>query len=299
MGNLSKRLLWGIITVLLVTNIASILLLTKNDKVSLDTSHDKIPTDVATVGDKKITRDHWISSLIDTYGKEYLRNLINKEVVFQMANEHDLEVNDKILEKELAYMEIAAGVMTEDEREKRREEWIENIKYDIYLDELLTKDIIVSDSDIQHYYNENREDFTFPTSYQISQIMVEDESNVNIILEELEKGTSFAQLANEYSIDPYTKGAGGYLGYFNEESTYLQDVYFQQLRDMEAGSYSEPFETSEGTIILYLHHVLPEIEMEYGDVQNHIRRVLAKQQLNVIPNPEVLWNEVGVEWIYK
>ncbi|WP_102029554.1 peptidylprolyl isomerase [Salirhabdus sp. Marseille-P4669] len=297
---MSRRLLWGIIIVLLITNIASILILTNGSGGNMSDIMDEenLPKEVAKVGNDTITADQWIKSLRSAYGEDYLKSLINEKVVFQLAEEYDLAVNEKFMERELAITETASGIISEAEREQLRKEWKDDIQYTIYRDELLTRDIVIDEQEIQNYYSQNQDRFDFETSYQLSHIVVDDENTAESILDALNNGQAFGELAEQYSIDTYTNQNGGYLGYFTNDSTYLQNIYFTALNNLEPGQFSEPFETTEGTVILYLHHVIPEVELAYDDVKKHIRRLLAKQKLKVEPSVEVLWEEVGVEWIY-
>ncbi|QHS23905.1 protein secretion protein [Virgibacillus sp. MSP4-1] len=297
---MSKRLLWGMITVLMVTNITTVLLFTNGNQASIDEFEDgrKIPNEVAVVGDESIKAEEWLDGLEQNYGKSYLKSAINQKVVFRLAEKQNLSLNDKLIQKELATIETASGIMSDKERERKREQWKKNIRYQNLLEELLTQDIQVTDSEVAQVYEEEPDQFDFPTSYQLSQIIVEDESTAQKVIRELEGGSSFSSLAKEYSIDENTSEKGGVLGYFPEDSTYLQDIYFETVENMEEDSYSQPFEIEDGTVILYLHQVLPGIDLQLEDARNEIRREIAKNKMTQEISAEYLWGEVGVNWIY-
>ncbi|GAA0504212.1 hypothetical protein GCM10008986_34720 [Salinibacillus aidingensis] len=297
---MSKRLLWGMITVLIVTNITTVLLFTNGNQASIDEFEDgrKVPNEVAVVGDESIKAEEWMDGLEQNYGEDYLKSTINQKVVFQLAEKQNLSLNEKLIQKELATVETASGIMSDKERERKREQWKKNIRYQNLLEQLLTQDIEVTDSEIAQVYEEEPDQFDFPTSYQLSQIIVEDESTAQKVIRELEGGASFSSLAKEYSIDENTSEQGGILGYFPEDSTYLQDIYFETAENMEEGSYSQPFEIEDGTVIIYLHQVLPGIDLQLEDVRNEIRREVAKNKMTQEISAEYLWGEVGVNWIY-
>jgi foldase protein PrsA len=297
---MSKRLLWGMITILLVTNIASIIILTgnKGDSVEDIVKESDIPKEVANIGGKAITAEEWIEQLQATYGETHLKSLINEKVVFQLAEENNLAVDEDLINKELATIETTAGVMTAEEREKNREKWTKTIRYEMLLDKLLTRDIIISEGEITKAFSDRKEQYEFPRSYQLSQIIVSDQNTAETVINELNNGQSFQQLAKEYSIDPYTKANGGYLGYFPEDNNYLQNIYYTTVNNMEEDSYSRPFQTGEGTVILYLHHILPEIQLGFDDAKDHVRSRLALEQIATNVSPEILWEELGVSWIY-
>ncbi|MBB6455267.1 foldase protein PrsA [Salirhabdus euzebyi] len=296
---MSKRLLWGMITLLLVTNIASIILLTnKSDSSIGELDGEKLPKEVAVIGDKTITAEMWMEQLQKEQGKDFLKNLINHEVVFQLADQHNITVGEKWMERELSIMETTAGVMSAEERQANRDKWKKTLQYQIFLDELLTRDVVLDESEMQKQFNEDTEQYNFAKSYQLSHIVVSDAATADKVVNELEGGASFSILAREYSIDHYTKAQGGYLGYFSEDNSYLQNVYFDMAKELEPGTYSIPFQTGDGTVILYLHHILPELSLQYEDVKNHLKREAAKDYITYEQSPELLWDEIGVEWIY-
>ncbi|MRG88195.1 peptidylprolyl isomerase [Salinibacillus xinjiangensis] len=295
---MSKRLLWGMIVILIITNIASILILSNKSVLRDAESGEKLPKEVAIVGDKSIKANQWIQSLQGEYGEEHLKKLINQEVVFQLAEQNDLSMDDKFLQRELAVIQSAAGLLSEEELEQKREQWETTIRYQAYLRDLLTQNIGIDENELNEAYQDKPDQYDFAKSYQLSQIMVEDSQTANQIVSELENGASFANLAREYSIDLHTKNKGGYLGYFPEDNTYLPDIYFNTAENMETNTYSQPFEISDGTVILYLHQELPSIDLEYEDVKNELRREIAMDKIGHEVSAEQLWGEVGVKWIY-
>ncbi|SEU10369.1 foldase protein PrsA [Salinibacillus kushneri] len=288
------------IIVLIVTNITTVLLLTNQNQTSVKKLENgkKIPNEVAVVGDQSIKAKKWLNGLQMKYGKDYLKSMINQEVVFQLAEQQNLSLEDKLVQRELAMVESTTGIMDEEERNRKREQWKSTIRYQNLLEELLTQNIEVTDSEINETYQEDTEQYDFPTSYQMSHIIVEDEGTAQSVISELENGDSFSSLAKKYSIDENTKEKGGFLGYFPEDSTYLQDIYFETAAGMEENTYSQPFEIEDGTVILYLHHILPDIDVELKDVQQEIRREIAKNKMDHEITAEYLWGEIGVNWFY-
>ena len=71
----------------------------------------------------------------------------------------------------------------------------------------------VSDAEIEEYYNNNKAEFTVEEQVQASHILVEDEATAKEILDKLNSGSDYAELAKEYSIDG-SASRGGNLGFF-------------------------------------------------------------------------------------
>jgi len=71
----------------------------------------------------------------------------------------------------------------------------------------------VSDAEIEEYYNNNKARFTVEEQVQASHILVEDEATAKEILDKLNSGSDYAELAKEYSIDG-SASRGGNLGFF-------------------------------------------------------------------------------------
>src|SRR5690625_3001742 len=101
---MSKRFLLSIVLVLIITNIATLLFWNQNDTnvdiVIDDKSGNQIANDqaVATIGDEEILYQDWKSSLQMDYGEVHLKKLIDRTVVAQLAEEKDIQINEKVID---------------------------------------------------------------------------------------------------------------------------------------------------------------------------------------------------------
>lgn len=303
---MSRRLLWGMVILLIITNITTVMGFMKYaDEQQESQANDDYGTEdldqnqVAIVGNSSISRPEWIQELTDQFGRRVLENMIDQNVVFQLADRYDIKLNEKWVNREVSILETTMNTFDEKQIEAERKKFKENVLYQLYLEELLTKDIVIEEQQIKQYYEKHKDYFDFSTTYQLSHILLEDMEEANQVLQELEEGASFSMLAREYSIDSYTKDEGGYLGYFAEDNVYLPSAYYETAKQLSPGEYSDSFQTKDGSVILYLHRVLPEITFTFEELKPVIKRRLAIEQINVEQAKHILWDEVGVEWMYS
>ncbi|WP_430789347.1 peptidylprolyl isomerase [Virgibacillus flavescens] len=296
-----KKLLLGIIVVLLVTNVASLLFWNKEEKkVVLDNENAEVNVKepVATIEGEDISYDDWISKLRDKHGQEQLKQMVDEELVAQLANKNDIEVSEKVIERELALLAGMQGPMTSEEIEQKEEEWRQDIIYRYRLGTLLTMDTTIPEEEMKSYYNEYKNQYNFTASMKVSHIIVNDMETAEKVKKELDNGASFPLLAKEYSIDEDTKKDGGYLGYFQTNSQFLPTGYLDAAKEMKKGTYSEPFKSDAGVAIIYLHRMLPEIDFTYEEIKPYLKTELALDEMDQSLTTEPLWNKLNIEWIY-
>lgn len=296
-----KKLLSGIIVVLLITNVATLLFWNKEEaNVLLDNEDAEVDVKepVATINGETVSYDAWMSVLRATHGKEQLKRMIDTEIVQQMAVENGIEISDKIIEREFALLTGMQGPMTTDETKQKESEWRKDIIYRYQLGALLTMDTTIPEEEMKAYYDEYKNQYDFSASMKVSHIIVQDTETAKKVKKELDNGASFPLLAKEYSIDEDTKKDGGYLGYFQTNSQFLPMGYVETAKEMDAGTFSEPFKSNTGVAIIYLHRMLPDINFTYEEIKPYLQRELALDELDQSLTTEPLWNKLDIEWVY-
>lgn len=299
---MTRKLLLGMIVLLLVTNIVTVTIwmMDRNEQgdegFTIDFDRNK---PVATIGQEEITYKQWMNKLEKIYGREALEAEIDEQVIRQLADQKNISLNEDVVELELSLLFAMEGILSETEAVEKEEEWSEGIRNRLYLEELLTTDMEITDQELQTYYDQYRGQYQFSQTIQLSHIVVSDQTTANKVVEELDAGASFTALAREYTEDDETQNAGGYLGYYTETSSFLPSAYFDQAMSMKEHTYSEPFNFDGGVAIIYLHRELAEIDLSYDDLKDHLRREVALEKLEVSPTAASLWSELEIEWIYQ
>jgi len=253
---------------------------------------------VANFGEESITYGEWMKSLRDTHGKEHLETMILKHLVKRFAEEKNLEVNPKVLEREVSFLTTMSGVMSDDQLEEQKKEWEEELTFRHQLESFLTEDVQVSDEEAQFHYASYKNQYNFTASYQLSHIVVDDMRTAEKIISELEEGAQFSLLAQEYSTDEDTRDVGGYLGYFTKESQFVPYGYPEVVDGLDEQSYSDPINLGDRVAIVYLHRDLPEVKSSFEESKGEILRELAMKQVDQNQRIEELWTQLGIEWIF-
>ncbi|HLR08563.1 MAG TPA: peptidylprolyl isomerase [Bacillota bacterium] len=300
---MSKKLLLGIIIILLITNIATLLFWSKNKREETTIEENDVTissTDpVATIDKDTITYDEWMDDLRNNYGKQQLKSMIDHHIVNKLAAEKNIIIDDKVLDREVAHLTTMAGIMTKEEAARREKEWREAVEYRYQLEMLLTDGEKVPEADIREFYDNYHKQYDFEASIQLSHIVLPNMETAEKVKRELDSGASFGLLAQEYSVDEETKDDGGYLGFFVHTSQFIPDGYVEKVSEMKEHSYSKPFETDDGVAIIYLHRKLPTITFTYEEIKPYIKNELALERTDQSLTADPLWNKFDIDWIYE
>jgi parvulin-like peptidyl-prolyl isomerase len=140
--------------------------------------------------------------------------------------------------------------------------------------EALAEENQVTDEDVEAYYDQNAE-AEFGPSATVRHILVEDEATATSVLERLEAGEDFADLAQELSIDTASAQVGGDLGDVIRGAT---------VPEFEEAVFSAPLDTPTGPVqTQFGFHILEVTERNdepqpLEDVEDQIREQLEGQR---------------------
>ncbi len=291
---MKSRTIWTIILgVLLVCCISAAYTLTKSQAGASPSGES-----IATIGDKSVTREEWLKEMEDQYGKSTLEDMINVRVVEQLAKKNNLKVSKNEIDREFLLVKAVNNSFYEDEHTTGKE-WKDQIRYNILLEELLTRDIDISNKELKSFYNKNKELYQFDDSYRIRHIVVKNEEEASEVLKELKGGSSFEAIAAERSTDRYTSSYGGDLGFVTEASDNIPSAYIEEAKTLKADEWSEkPIKVSIGYAVIQLKEKLKARTFSYDEVKDQIRRQIAMDQLGDKATVKTLWKEADVSWFY-
>jgi peptidyl-prolyl cis-trans isomerase C len=183
-------------------------------------SRSKSPV-LAQVGMSKITVADLRSRLKDT-PPAYQQYVASTEGRRQFLN---LLIREKILLAEAKTLGIDRDASYKEALERFKEDWKqrqkdyeETLLVESTLRRLRSKDLSVTDTEVQKYYDEHRADFEKPLEVTASHILVNTEAQGQEVLARLKAGEPFEKLALEMSKDPATAIRGGKLSPFRRGS---------------------------------------------------------------------------------
>ncbi|XJZ27396.1 peptidyl-prolyl cis-trans isomerase [Bacillota bacterium Lsc_1132] len=291
-----KKELWLIIAGLFLLNVLTVVFFfAKSEGTSgFAAANEK----VATVGGESISRQDWLNELEARYGKEVLKDMIDQKVIRETAAKYKITVSDEDVRRQLRMAQAVYGSSAAENKAVDEKKWKEQVKNSLLLEEILTKDVVVSENEMKKYYKENRDQFRVPTTYHLSHIVVKTEAEAKKALKELSQGSSFSALAMERSIEEFSANQGGDIGYISQDDEQYPAEYLQTAKKLKAGKYSGPIKIKQGYAIIKLHKVIKGHTYTFDEVKNQIRRQIAMEQMKTPASATAFWDEVKVDWFY-
>jgi parvulin-like peptidyl-prolyl isomerase len=221
--------------------------------------------------------------------------LVQRSQYEQEADEMGIEVTDEEVDKKLREVmnEVAEGsrnkFLEQLKQQGLTEEQVrENLRMQILQREIVdsvTKDVEVTDADVEKFYEENKAQFTQPSSRLVRHILIacknaaecrRDKSRADELYGEVRNGANFASLARRFSEDPGSKSQGGrYQAVKGQSVPEFDRVAFE----LDRGEISRPVKTQHGWhIIQATGEATPEKVTPLATVEETIKNQLAQEK---------------------
>jgi parvulin-like peptidyl-prolyl isomerase len=142
---------------------------------------------------------------------------------------------------------------------------------------------------VQEYYEKNKSNFIVPIRYEVRHILImtdgkegdpakvklEAKTQALAILEQIKKGSDFAELAKIKSEDPGTASKGGVYAFSPGEAV---EAFEAAVKTLSPGQVvSEPVETEYGYHIIKLEKITPETQKTFQDAKSEIVSLLTDE----------------------
>lgn len=254
---------------------------------------------VATVDGEDITHDEWVAEMETRSGREALEALVNERVMEAAAKKHAIDVSDEELALEMALYRSATEGTDQTFLGLNEEQMEKKVRARIILEKVLAKDVVVEETALETYYEENQSLYEIPTSYDVKAIYVATMQEAEDVKSELDNGSSFEGLARELSIDPSSAALGGTIGFVNSNTTAVDANLVRALPDLEAEEISSPIPLTDGRfVVVQVPSILEGSSFSFDDVKAHIQRELVLEQLPQSVTPRAFWEEFDASWQY-
>lgn len=252
---------------------------------------------VASVGKSEITRQEWLNELETRYGKDVLKDMIDQKVIKEMAAKYNIKVSEKDVEREYRILQTTYSSPGESKRTSEKT-WKDHIRNSLLQEEILTRDVEVTEKEMKAYFEENKELFTIPDAYHVSHIIVKSSNEAEKAIKELEEGSSFSALAMERSIEEFSANEGGDIGFIMDGEERYPSEYIRAAKKLKEGNWSDPIQVEQGFAIIKLEGKMKGKKYSYKDVKKQIRREIALEQMKTSASASTFWDEVKVDWFY-
>ncbi len=208
--------------------------------------------------------------------KEFLRSMGKNGQAYDNPEGHKAVLTELINQK-LLYLEAMKNLY---EAEPAFKEQLKKAKESLltsYAFEKVIGGVRIADSEVEAYYNENKEKFVSPESVNASHILVESEELAREILAKIEGGeVSFEDAAKEHSTCP-SKENGGSLGDFTRGQ--MVPEFDSAVFSMTVGEITkEPVKTQFGYHLIKLNSKKEGETVPFEQVKERLSAQLLSQK---------------------
>jgi peptidyl-prolyl cis-trans isomerase C len=171
-------------------------------------------------------------------GKEkFLDELVKKELIYQHAKKMRLDNNEEYLQKVREFEKLTLVALS--------------------LKKEVDDKVRVDETEVQAFFDENKEKFTVGTQIKASHILVKTEDEAKKAHLRLQSGEKFEAVAREVSIDKGSAEKGGDLGFFGRGR--MVPEFERAALSLKPGAISTPVKTRFG------YHIIKQTDIKMGD----------------------------------
>jgi peptidyl-prolyl cis-trans isomerase C len=223
----------------------------------------------ATVNGKPI-KQSWVDYIVkdaeargqkssDNMKKAIINELVGSELAYQEAQRLGIDKQpDFIANEELARRKLLVNVFLADYMKKNP----------------------VTEADKKSAYEDYKKELG-DKEYNARHILVKTEAEAKDIIAQLKKGTDFAKLAKEKSLDPGSKEKGGDLGWFSPAG--MVKPFSDVVQNLKKGDLTDvPVQTQFGWHVIKLVDTRPTQVPPYDKVKDGLERTLQQRKLETL-----------------
>lgn len=235
------------------------------------------PEVLATVNQEKITVNSLVERLLARNKSEQINAIVEEVLVEQEAKAKGIVVHENEVTKRLQDVVESLGGQELYKRfladaKVSESDLKDSIKHNLYIEKLIMAQVVVTDSDVLNYYEENKDLFQTPELRLVSHIFTVDEAEIKKAYAELVRGEKFSDVAEKYSLDPGTNKEGGLIGYMSKEDEWIgvTEIAFT----LPKGTFSSPHKSEYGWHLVYVGDIREEANPKFSDIKERVYQSL-------------------------
>jgi foldase protein PrsA len=259
---------------------------------------------VAMVNGEPVLKDELFEIMYAQGGSDALEQLIARKLIAQEAENVGIEVTEEEMDAEI---ESIIGESFEGSREEflevlefygiSEESFREDARLNLLVRKLAMTRIELSDDELRGFFDENKNLFEQAEEIEVRHILVETEEAAAEVVERLEGGGDFAELAAEFSIDQSNKDNAGYLGFFGRGV--MVPEFEEAAFGMTVGEVSGVVESPFGFHIIELLDRRDAVEVTFEDVEDDVNDAFIEDRVPTVINEIVqeLYERAEIEYL--
>lgn len=223
--------------------------------------------------------------LMEKLNQDMLDQLVDTALTKQAAVKYGIHVNESDVDNAIGNFKkqnnlddaaldralAAEGLTLEDYRARMRDQILQSM----LINRAVRSKIIVTDDDIQAYYDANKAHFSGLKKYHLKNILTRTEDQMKEVVARLDKNGDFSALAKEFSIGS-NASEGGDLGLFDIDS-FSKDIK-DALKGLGKGQRTQVLQTGAAYQIIYVDDIVLEGNQSLDQARDKIRETLYRQQ---------------------
>lgn len=196
---------------------------------------------------------------------EFLQSWLGKEVLYRKALEDKLMESDSVKDQ---IQELTKALLSKE-----------------VLDKELASKVNITQTDLQLFYDGNKDNFVAPAKASISHILVNTKEAADEVIGKVKAGGDFAMLASEYSIDEATKEKAGKIeadvakGAKTIDGIGKAEAIVEKIFGFDGdGLIEEAFETEKGWEVVKVDSRTLQRQKAFEEVQQQIASELISRK---------------------
>ncbi len=205
-----------------------------------------------------------------------LQRLIDETLLDQYAQQHGIIVSDVDASAALGGLKAQYPNGSWENVLRTREltdaDVLRTTRANLLLNRILSKRVSVTPARMKAYLNAHHADFDTPARARARHILLADLATANKVEDLLKAGGNFAQLAQQYSTDPGSRGKGGELGWFDRGV--MVETFDHYVFTAAIGAISPPVESAFGYHIIQVEDRVPGKKATLASAHDRIAQQL-------------------------